>query len=98
MHLFSGIILGIIGNSMINRIQKGKRIDPLIRLFFIIGIACIGGIVWEIYEFTVDSWLGLDTQRVLLTGVGDTMSDLITDFIGGILAGIYFAKFDKRGI
>ena len=98
MHLIAGIILGILGNSIINKIQKGKKIDPIIRMFFIIGIACLGGIAWEIYEFAVDSWFGLDTQKVLLTGVADTMGDIITDLIGGILAGIYFAKFDRRGI
>ncbi len=98
MHLFAGIILGIIGNSMFNRIQNGKKADPLIRLVFIIGVACMGGIAWEIYEFTVDSWMGLDTQKVLLTGVSDTMWDLITDLLGGILSGIYFAIFDRRGI
>ena len=98
MHLIAGVILGIVGNSMINKIQKGKKTDPLIRLIFIIGVACIGGIVWEIYEFAIDSWLGLDTQNALLTGAGDTMGDIITDLIGGILAGVYFAKFDKRGI
>ncbi len=98
MHLFAGIILGIIGNAFINKIQKGKKIDPLIRLFFVIGIACLGGFLWEMYEFIVDSWIGLDTQKVLTTGVSDTMGDLITDFLGGVVAGIYFAKFDKRGI
>lgn len=98
MHLFAGIILGFIGNSMLNKIQKGKKSDPLVRLFFIIGIACIGGIVWEIYEFAIDAILNIDAQQVMLTGVVDTMGDLITDFLGGILAGIYFSRLDKSGI
>lgn len=98
MHLFSGALLGIVGNEMLNKILNGKKINPMIRFFFIVGIACIGGIVWEIYEYTIDGMLKLDTQRVVATGVADTMTDLITDFVGGIFAGIYFAIFDRRGI
>ncbi|QSX05344.1 hypothetical protein JYG23_11755 [Sedimentibacter sp. zth1] len=98
MHVFSGIILAIVGNSLLNSLLKGKKTNPTIRFFFLLGFACIGGVVWEIYEFAVDNILSIDTQRVATTLVNDTMSDLITDVMGGLLASIYFAAFDKRGI
>jgi len=95
MHFISGVLLGIVGNAMLNKIQNGKKVELLTRFLFVIGISCIGGILWEIYEFTVDSIIGMDTQKVLFTGVSDTMGDLITNLLGGIITGAYFAKFDR---
>lgn len=96
MHLLSGILLGIFGNAMLNKIQNGKKVEALTRFLFIIGIACVGGFLWEIYEFIADSILRIDCQKVLLTGVSDTMEDMIANLIGGIVAGAYFAKFDRN--
>ena len=63
MHILSGIILGIIGNLMLKKnIGKNLILRRSLRFFFIVGIACIGGVVWEIYEFTIDSLFNLDTQ------------------------------------
>lgn len=98
MHLISGALIGIFANSLLNKIQKGKKTDPLLRFLFILGISCVGGLAWEMYEFTVDALLGLDTQKVLISGVSDTMWDLITDLLGGALAGIYFSIFDRKGV
>ncbi len=96
MHVFSGLLLGIAGNILLNSLNQGKKTVNLLRFLFVVGIACTGGIIWEIYEFTVDALLGLDTQIVELTGVADTMGDLITDFIGGIIAGILCVVTEDR--
>ena len=41
--------------------------------------------LWEIFEFTVDNLLGGDAQKVLTTGVTDTMKDIICALLGSIL-------------
>lgn len=87
MHILSGIILGLIGNILFNGINK-KNFNSKIKFLFIVGIACIGGIIWEIFEFFIDLLLNLDTQLSLSTGVSDTMWDLITDLLGGIIIGL----------
>lgn len=95
MHVLSGVVMGIFGNSILNRIQGAKKVEPLARFIFIIGIACTGGLFWEIYEFIADLTLGIDCQKVVMTGVRDTMEDSIANLVGGILAGAFFAKFDR---
>jgi ABC-type multidrug transport system fused ATPase/permease subunit len=93
MHVVSGVVLGIIANAMLDKIQNRKKVEVLTRFLFVIGVATLGGIFWEIYEFSVDAIAGLDTQKVLMSGVSDTMEDIIANLIGSIAAGIYFAKF-----
>lgn len=97
MHVASGVILAVIGNMVLNKLTKGREVPAALRFLFVVGIACTGGVVWEIYEFTADSLLGLDTQVTALTGVADTMWDLITDFAGGVIAGIALILFGNRG-
>lgn len=98
MHVVSGIIIGAIANSLLNALLGGKKINPMIRFLFVISVAVFGGVLWEVYEFTVDHILFLDTQQVIVTGVSDTMSDLIADLIGAFFIAIYFSVFDRRGI
>jgi len=89
MHILSGVILGVIGNVMLNRNKEKNKVTKLIRFLFIVGIACIGGVVWEIYEFSIDSLFNLDTQLAKNYGVSDTMWDLIMDFIGGLIFAVW---------
>lgn len=95
MHLFSGILLGVVGKWILDKSMRKARISPVVIFFFVLGIACIGGVVWEMYEFSIDSLFNLDTQVSSITGVSDTMGDLITDFFGGLIASIYYG-FIKR--
>lgn len=96
MHILSGVILGIIGSIILDYYLHKSKVSPVLRFLFIVGIACIGGVLWEIYEFSIDLFFKLDTQLSKSTGVKDTMEDLITDIIGGIVAGIYFIKIKKN--
>lgn len=95
MHFFSVVILGFTANELLCSLTV-KPIHPMITAFFIIGFACMSGVIWEIFEFTVDNLLNLDTQMVAMTGVYDTMEDLITDLLGGILVAIYYAFPSKK--
>lgn len=94
MHILSGIILGAAGIEILNSTSNLKLpVKP--SFLFVLGIACLGGIVWEIYEFSIDLLFGLDTQLSSTTGVSDTMWDIIADLAGGILAGVYFLLYKK---
>lgn len=91
MHIISGIILGMIGDMILNSHVSDVMPITKIRFLFIIGIACIGGLVWEIYEFSIDCFFNLDTQLSKVSGVSDTMWDLIADLLGGVGIGIYLS-------
>jgi hypothetical protein len=101
VHLLSGIILGLIAFCILKDINIFKNTESIkfriFALIFIISFATLCGVLWEIYEFTMDNILGADMQVVELTGVADTMGDLIADFIGGAIIGIYgFTAFKNK--
>jgi len=96
MHILSGIILGIIGDILLKNQMVDVRVHTKVQFLFIVGIACIGGVIWEIYEFTVDSLLNLDMQLANVSGVTDTMWDLIADMSGGAGTGLFISLLSKK--
>jgi len=98
MHVLSGIILGIIGNVILEKNTGKIKVSKVSRFLFVVGIACIGGVVWEIYEFIIDSFFNLDTQLAKGLGITDTMWDLIMDFLGGVVIGVYYTVNKKNKI
>lgn len=101
VHLLSGVILGLIAFYVLKNVDIFKNTESMkfriLALIFIISFATLCGVLWEIYEFSMDNILGVDMQVVELTGVADTMGDLIADFIGGTIIGIYgFTVFKNK--
>lgn len=101
LHTFSGAMLGALGFSLASMMNEEKRI-PLrlspgfLALFaFCFALAC--GVVWEIYEYTVDTLLKLNMQKymtesgAILSGraaLQDTMEDMIVDAAGALVMSI----------
>lgn len=98
LHTFSGFMLGALGFSIINILNKEERfhlnLSPIFVAFFAFCFALALGVVWEIYEFAADGILGLNMQRftlengILLVGreaLQDTMKDLIVDAVGAFI-------------
>lgn len=111
LHAFSGGMLGALGFSVVNFLNRRTefvQLSPAFVALFAFFFAVSLGVVWEIYEFTVDGVLGLNMQKYAADGgamlVGraallDTMKDLITDVIGaGAMALVgFFSLRDNRG-
>lgn len=113
LHGSSGLIFGLVGLFLLFALNKrtDMRIVPVFVALFVTCFAMACGVVWEIYEFTLDvffkttmqQWnmgrdaivIGKDYQPM---GLRDTMSDLITASIGAVIAGAisYFAFARKR--
>ncbi|MEW9094193.1 MAG: hypothetical protein AB2417_03835 [Clostridiaceae bacterium] len=92
LHLVSGTILGLLGIVIMNNLNDAiviKSLNPKFIFLYIISFVLLCGVLWEIYEFSADIILGMDMQGSLLTGVGDTMEDLIADLVGGVISAIY---------
>lgn len=68
---------------------KTKK-EPLFFAVAIVGLGIALGIFWEIFEWGFDQIIGLERYRE--EGIGDLMTDLITDTIGAVLAGILIFK------
>nr|WP_242978065.1 hypothetical protein [Clostridium botulinum] len=100
LHTISGIIIGFFAIIILRKHSPNKPIDNYNKIFifiFILSFAALCGVVWEIYEFTIDTLFNLDMQGVEYTGVTDTMVDLIADLIGSIISYvIYHFTYKKQ--
>ncbi|MCM1371104.1 MAG: DUF2238 domain-containing protein [Clostridium sp.] len=94
-HFISGILTAFLGLVILNRFKKYDD-KELWNVFFIIIFTLSIAATWEIFEFTSDNLLGGDAQRVIETGVADTMKDIICALIGSILFSVgYLFKRPK---
>jgi len=83
LHAESGFLLGIVGFLLVYTLNGNESVNldlspgfiALFAFMFSIGL----GVLWEIFEFTMDSVFGLNMQK---SGLVDTMWDLIIDTIG----------------
>ena len=112
LHTCSGAMLGALGFSFINILNKQEKVhvelSPEFVAFFAFEFAITLGVIWEIYEFLADGALGLNMQKFALengtqligrTAVTDKMEDLIVDSIGAFVMSIigYISLKYKKG-
>lgn len=112
LHGSSGLIFGLVGLFILFAVNKrtDMRVNPFFVAMFVTCFAMAMGVLWEIYEFTLDvafkttmqQWnmgpqaivIGKDYQSM---GLRDTMSDLITATIGALIAGgVSFYAFSQK--
>lgn len=101
LHFISGIVLGLVGFMLVdtlNRFQMRKmqfELSPFFVAFFAFTFAVAAGAVWEIFEYCMDTFFGMNMQKYMIDpqaavaqgfgvtwqgpGLNDTMHDLILD-------------------
>lgn len=97
LHTFSGAMLGALGFSLVSILNDQKLIpmslSPFFLALFALCFAVFCGVLWEIYEYTLDGILGLNMQKFALEdgtalagrlALEDTMEDLIVDTLGAL--------------
>jgi len=86
LHTFSGLIIGAIGFSLVDILNKNEKVaiklSPIFVSIFSFCFALAIGALWEIYEFIMDILFGLNMQK---SGLVDTMTDLIVDTLGALV-------------
>ena len=112
LHTFSGAMLGALGFSFINFLNKTERIPlNLSPAFIAVFTFCFGvtlGVLWEFYEFACDGVLHTNMQKFALESgepllgrlaLLDTMKDLIVDAIGAVVISVigYVSLKFKKG-
>lgn len=85
MHYISGILTSFLSVIILILFNKYDDNDKVFNVIFILSITLMVASLWEIFEFTTDNLLGGDAQRVVATGVTDTMKDIICALLGSIL-------------
>lgn len=111
LHGFSGMMIGVIGFSVIDilNVQNDRvTLSPFFVAFFAFCFAVQVGVFWECYEFTSDGVLGTNMQKYQLKdgtkligreAIEDTMEDLIVDSVGAFVASTigYISLKYKKG-
>lgn len=95
VHLISGAILSFTGIALFERLthtKTNKEISPWFIFLFTLSVATLGGVIWEIYEFSVSNLF----NTVLQANNTDTMTDLIADTLGGLIVAIWTGVRTKR--
>lgn len=102
LHLFSGSLIGVIGFSLLNILNKEPEIEfklsPGFIAVFVFCFSLAVGVIWEIFEYGADGLTGGNMQRFRdsITGelwlgraaLKDTMKDYILNTIGALIISI----------
>ncbi|MBI9106956.1 MAG: hypothetical protein JEZ04_09450 [Spirochaetales bacterium] len=89
LHSWSGVLLGTIGFLLVYILNTASGVDvimsPFFIAFFALCFAVTCGVVWEVFEFTMDVVFSTNMQK---SGLTDTMGDLIVDAGGGLIVSV----------
>lgn len=91
IHLLSGIVSAFFAVLVLVSLKKYDKKSVLFNVLFILAFVLMIATFWEFFEYFSDKIFGKDAQNVLTTGVGDTMSDMISAFLGCTLFNIMYA-------
>lgn len=98
LHTISGFVLGIVGFGVLYVLYKNNKLiaAPSLVIFLVFCFAMTIGVIWEMFEFLMDTLVGLNMQR-RETGVIDTMYDFIANSIGAGVASVLGYLYLKKG-
>jgi hypothetical protein len=100
LHTSSGILIGMVGFIIMYFFLYSRKVsaNPFLVSVFCVSFSLAAGALWEIFEFTMDQLFGFNMQK---SGIVDTMSDLIVDFLGACLVGFWVYRYltkDEDGL
>ncbi len=106
MHGSSGVLIALFASYLL---KKDINKQSMFKNFFVIlGLVCLVGVLWEIYEYSYDCLFDDNTQKYIKDDIPlighaalvDTMEDLILDAIGGVIGAVlgivYYIKQNGR--
>lgn len=109
LHAFSGAMLGALGFTIVIMLNDTKGINlhmsPFFASVFAFCFALTIGAIWEIYEYVIDSTLGLNMQKYMLkdgtqlvgrAALNDTMEDIIVDAVSALIITIFGYIYVRR--
>lgn len=87
VHFLSGMFTFVLATIIYRLITNDK--NKILKILFCLGVVALIAIMWEVFEFSIDSLAHTNLQHNQDTGVIDTMQDMIVAILGGILSSIY---------
>lgn len=96
LHGLSAMLMGFIGFLAVYVFHMTHRlkVKPLHVAAFTFGFAVTIGTLWEIFEFLMDWYVGTNMQK---SGLVDTMTDLIINAFGALVAATTGFLYVKNG-
>jgi len=92
LHGGAGFLLGIFGFLLVYVLNEKDNIhvdlNPVFMALFAFTFAIAFGVLWEVFEFTMDQLFDLNMQKATVTdpsGLGDTMWDLIVNGVCALI-------------
>ena len=95
-HFVSSVLIALIGLVSvytIDRYADSIELTPIAVSFLVVSFTLASGVLWELGEFASDSLFGTIEQYSYY----DTISDLITDLIGGLLVAVLAPYYIRSG-
>lgn len=86
-HFLSGILTSF---AAIYILVKNKEKNILFNTLFILSFSMLIASIWEVFEYLSSYYFNVDPQKVILTGVTDTMGDIIVALLGSILVSLSY--------
>ena len=87
-HCLSGVLTAFLAIFLLVKYKDCKKLS--FSILFIISFSMLIASCWEIFEYLSSYYFGVDPQKVVLTGVSDTMGDIIVALLGSILVSISY--------
>lgn len=95
-HFLSGILSALFAFVILTKLKVNSK-SVLFNILFMISFTMLVASLWEVFEFISNSIFKTDPQKVLTTGVTDTMKDMICAFFGSLIFSIlYLYDYVKR--
>ena len=87
-HFVSVIATSLLAILILLKEKNNNKL--LFNVLFILSFSMLIASSWEVFEFLASYYFKVDPQRVALTGVTDTMGDIIVALLGSILVSISY--------
>lgn len=96
LHFLGGFWVAMMTLYLIERIygEEVLRWAPVLKFFLLIGGAMFIGLLWEGYEFLADTFIL--RRHFIQESMADTMGDLLADFLGAVVYGVFNIKKTVR--
>ncbi len=101
LHGVSGVLLvfsALMGLAMMRKRNKSLVYSISLVISYSFFFAMTAGVIWELLEFSADTFLGMDAQRSkgVEYGVLDTMQDVVANTVGAIITCVGLYVFLKK--
>lgn len=97
-HTLSGVLTGYLSLFLLFLMNKYNKNEKIFNIIYIIIFTLAVAAFWEIFEYSANILFGGDAQRVQLTGVNDTMQDIIVALLGSIMVVVIYLFYNHSKI